>query len=176
MKKIKGLLLFIVCIAVGLFIANELRMESNYEDFLLDYQNIIDNFTVDGFSEIEDGEMQYSYAGFPENDYFSEVDDIVDQDFNKPVKKNIYYINDEKSILVYISHMYSREKLKKHMITLDIPSNECKNIDSLYFEEYYMTYDNTFVSLKIFSLKKSKQKNFNDVSIDIIQNYIKVLK
>jgi hypothetical protein len=72
--------------------------------------------------------------------------------------------------------MYSREKLKKHMISLDILSNECKNIDSLYFEEYYMTYDNTFVSLKIFSLKKSKQKNFNDVSIDIIQNYIKVLK
>lgn len=88
-----------ICLAVLCITASsctqkekETSDKNSYETFQKDYQNIADNFQLQGFKKTGDGEINNSCVAFPENSYFSEKKDMVDEDIMKPVKKNLFYI------------------------------------------------------------------------------------
>ncbi|MDD3746853.1 MAG: hypothetical protein PHD70_10325 [Anaerostipes sp.] len=153
--------------------------KNTYQIFQKDYQNIAENYKMKGFSKTGDGELQHSCVIFPENKYFKEKKDMVDDDFNQPVKKNLYYLNKDKSILIYITQMYSKKEVGKQLITSDIPMDEYKfSNGTTFFEEYYMSYHHTIVSFKVMNLGKNTKKQISrtkSLTIDAIQAYTKIL-
>ena len=49
---------------------------------------------------------------------------LINDDFNKPVKKNLYYWNKKEDILIYITHIYSYKPLGKHILTIAVLKDE----------------------------------------------------
>lgn len=152
------------------------KEDEGYASFQNDYDNVLENFEVEGFEAVGEGELKYSCVRFPENEYFEEVEDLVDGEATKPVKKNLYYLNKEKSILIYISHMYLEEEHEKQMLTIDVPADEYSEVAIPYFEEFFMMYRHNMVSLKIISLKEKKIEHFNEIADNIFQSYASILK
>ena len=151
----------------------------DYSTFLKDYENVASKFELEGFEKVGDGELQHSCNIFPENSYFDDKNDMIDGDFNKPVKKNLYYWNKKEDILIYITHIYSYKPLEKHILTIDVPRDEIKateieNVSGFY--ETFMSYHNTFVSLKVFYVGKEDGRSVLDESIDAITAYADILK
>ena len=163
-------------------IQDEAQKKNNtYETFEQDYKHIAENFNIKGFQKTGDGETNRSCVIFPENNYFEEKKDMIDDDINKSVKKNLFYIDKKRKVLVYITHMYLKKPIGKKLITADLPADEYKADKTLqlpYFEEYYFSYRNTLVSLKIMHVGESSDvtKKFSDITIQVFKEYVKLLK
>lgn len=154
---------------------------NTYKTFEQDYQYIAEKFKLKGFKKTGDGETKRSCIIFPENNYFEEKKDMIDEDFSEPVKKNLFYIDKKRKILIYITHMYLKKPIEKNLITADLPADEYKANKTLqlpYFEEYFFSYHNTLVSLKIMHIGDSSDvnKKFSDITIQAFKEYVKLLK
>jgi len=165
------MLMFVITIAGTGCTSNT---EQLYELFLDEYKQVAENFKPDDFEEFGEGELKHSCVGFPENDFFPEENDMVDDNMSNPTKKNLFYRSKDKSIVIYITHMYSEEKLNTRLITSDVPQEESNEKGIGYFEEYYMTYGHTYADLKIFRLKETD--GFHDTAIEVFQAYADALE
>lgn len=182
-KKILISIIFVLS-TITLFACEKTSSESKskktnaYQIFQQDYKNIVKNYKPDGFTSIKDREHSYSSTSFPENDYFNEKNDMVNDDAFKPCKRNLYYINKNNHVVLYITHMYVKTAMKKQWLTYDVPAQECSGENIPYFTEDFMTYRHTMVSFKTIYTGKDKKfkKETQNIASKAIQQYIKCLK
>lgn len=140
---------------------SSVKKESGYEIFTKDYKNISKNFHMKNFKEIGEGELQYSYVAFTKLKNFSEKNDMIDGDTLSPMKRKLYYYNSKEKMLIYITHIYMKQNMEKHLLTSDYPYEEVKSKYKLkvpFYSETYLCYRHTLVNLKVYSLKNSKSK------------------
>lgn len=183
MKKLIYLFsIILICVSINGCTKKEQNQVKgkNYEMFQKDYQHVAKNFKMKNFKKTGDGETRNSCVVFPENDYFKEKKDMVNEDMMKPVKKNLFYINNKKNMMIYITHIYLEDSVEKRLMTVDLPANEYKadkKVQLPYFDEYYFCYHNTLVSLKIMRVGNSKKNSkFSDISNQAFSEYVKLLK
>lgn len=109
---------------------------------------------------------------------------MIDGDWNKPVRRNLYYINEEKDILIYITHIYSYVPLEKHLLTMDEPEDQVKellqknkSVEGLGFYEIYMSYRNTLASMKVFYVGDKENRFVNDEdALTALEAYTNILE
>ena len=53
-------------------------------------ENVAENFKPEGFEEFGDGQGKYSGMGFPENDFFPNKDDIIDDSVMNATKRHLF--------------------------------------------------------------------------------------
>ena len=176
-SKVTGLLLILLSVMVtGIGCGHQEQSEAKepYELFREEYENVAENFKPEGFEEFGDGQDKYSGTGFPENDFFPNKDDIIDDNMMNATKRHLFYRNDDNSMIIYITHMYSEKELDTRLVTYDVAQNESEEEDIGYFEEYYMTFGHTYANLKCFHLKE--KEGLHDTTNTILQSYADILK
>ena len=119
-SKVTGLLLILLSVMVtGIGCGHQEQSEAKepYDLFREEYENVAENFKPEGFEEFGDGQDKYSGTGFPENDFFPNKDDIIDDNMMNTTKRHLFYRNDDNSMIIYITHMYSEKELDTRLVT-----------------------------------------------------------
>lgn len=152
--------------------------KDSYKIFTQDYNNIYKNFKMKNFKEIGEGELQHSCTAFVKLKNFSEKRDFIGNDIQKSVKRNLYYYNSDEKILIYITHIYMKESMNKHLLTADYPYETIDSKEKLkmpVYSETYMCYRHTLVNLKVYSFDNNTSK-LTKTGIKALKEYDSILK
>lgn len=156
---------------------NEPTVEEKYEDFKKDYNKILENFQMKDFEELGD------YRGITITDtepskIFPEENDMLNNDTNKPIRKNIYYYNKKDKVFINITHIFIETSMGNHLLTSDYPIQDFNDngIAVPLYNEHFMCYDNTLVSLKTVYTGKKKDFSIWKYYIEALKEYERVLE
>ena len=157
---------------------DKVSIEEKYEKFEKDYNKILENYKIDGFEE-----LGWEYRGpaitFSEpSKIFKEENDMINGDPNKPVRKNIYYYNRKDKVLINITHIFINTSIGNHLLSSDYPRQEFEDIDIMVpiYNEHFMCYSNTLVSLKTIYTGKKKNFSIGNYYLNALKEYERVLE
>lgn len=116
-------------IVMVVFLANGCsgRVEIDNEECCLepyvDYEAFTDSafgsFEVDGFNNISKGERLYYSVGIPENSYFINKNDLYEDNSLQPKNRKDIFVDEDGTVLVWMSFLFSKEHLEKEFVTID---------------------------------------------------------
>lgn len=124
-KMIAGLSLTITTVALMLVgcisnIKSTTSSENNaYEIFESEFLNIQDNFISENFIMDETLVNEYYSNAIPENNFFSENDDLYENNPIKPKNRRLLYYSKDNDIVISLSYLFSEDNLDKSFVTID---------------------------------------------------------
>lgn len=162
-KMIAGLSLTITTVALMLVgcisnIKSTTSSENNaYEIFESEFLNIQDNFISENFIMDETLVNEYYSNAIPENNFFSENDDLYENNPIKPKNRRLLYYSKDNDIVISLSYLFSEDNLDKSFVTIDsVPVDliNAKIKDTNYqvppyLDQFVMTNDHAIILLKI---------------------------
>ena len=185
------LLCLVICFALTSCSNTQNINESASDSYSLYSQyvdEIVKNFEPSGFEMLNSTADIYS-AGFPENEYFEEPDDLYDGDPLKPKNRKAVYFDSNDGILVCMTFLYSEEERGKRMLTIDSLPTEAiaafQNEKSINIQETYemvLEDQHCIMLLKFISTEplQSNQEqavtNYRTSVIDFFEEYTQFLK
>jgi hypothetical protein len=162
-KMIAGLSLTITTVALMLVgcisnIKSTTSSENNaYEIFESEFLNIQDNFISESFIMDETLVNEYYSNAIPENNFFSENDDLYENNPLKPKNRRLLYYSKDNDIVISLSYLFSEDNLDKSFVTIDsVPvdliNTKIKDTNYQvppYLDQFVMTNDHAIILLKI---------------------------
>jgi hypothetical protein len=128
-----------------------------YSTYETDFSYIKDNFTSDNFIMSDQLKEEYYSTTLPSNSFFSDKNDLYDNDPLKPKNRRLLYFSKDNNIAISIGYLFSEENLEKRFLTIDsVPVDEINDqlggkADNLppYLDQFVMTNKHSFILLKI---------------------------
>ncbi len=156
---------------------------TNYESFV---RTAVEYFEVDGFVNISEDENFYYSVSIPENAYFTESNDLYENDPVHPKYRMIFFIDVENWVLVWISYLFSEDHLKKEFVTIDefpaeYATDQMEKIYPFLSESYecVLKENHCITLLKFYPLNQMETDDeamaFRGKAVSFIQDYCSLL-
>lgn len=146
----------IVTISCGCKTEEKISNIDAYAIYESDFNYIKDKFNPEDFSAIEEIKNEYSSSTIPDNNFFSEKNDLYNNDPLKPKNRQLLYLNKEKDVVVSLSYVFSQDGLGKSFLTVDsfpvdlVKKNLNDKISRLpYIDQFVMTNKHSILLLKV---------------------------
>lgn len=152
---------------------------ANYDSFV---STIFEQFEADGFIDVSEGKNLYYSVSIPENSYFTDRNDLYENNPLQPQNWKDIFIDEDNSVLVWMSCLFSEDHLEKKFVTIDefpaeYESEQLKKIYPFLSETYecVLKENHCIVLLKFYPLGQmetdDKVENFRGKVVSFIQNY-----
>lgn len=151
--------------------------EDSYVLFEKSFLYIKENLTSENFAQVTSESNEYYSASLPDNKYFSDKNDLYEDNPLKPKNRQLLYVNEKKDILISINYLFSEESLEKHFLTIDswptaYMEEQYKGQEYRipYFDQFVMTDKHSIILLKAVYIGKD---NVNDKEEEGFVNQVK---
>lgn len=160
------LILFIITILVGCSSDNNGDTDA-YAMYESDFMYLRDNFISDNFNIHEELIDEYYSTALPSNSFFTEEDDLYDNDPLKPKNRRLLYFSKNKDIAISIGYLFSEDNLEKRFLTIDSVPVELINeqLDDKtyqmppYLDQFVMTKEHSIILIKVIYIGNSDITN-----------------
>lgn len=135
-----------------------------YATYESDFNYLKDHFTSNHFNMETELAKEYYSTTLPDNNFFSEQNDLHNNDPLKPKNRRLLYFSEEKNIATSLGYLFSKDRLEKSFLTIDSVPVELINeqLDYQkyqippYIDQFVMTNRHSIILLKVIYIGNSQ--------------------
>jgi len=183
-KSLNLLLLILFIFIMGGCKNKDIKTDTDiYLLFQSDFTYIRDNFVSQNFSVINEIKSEYYSSSIPDNDYFTEKNDLYNNDPLKPKNRELLYFSKNKDIIISLNYLFSNDNLEKCFLTVDSLQPEVikKQLNNEttqlpYFDQFVMTNRHSIILLKAIYIGNDDIDSGSDIEVEFISQVQEFIK